>query len=451
MPLRNGLTIRQNNQALCIVSAMLLATAFWWPAVCGWFVFLFMAPLVAGNRMSFAYGLLWGIVFFGLHYYGLLCVVIERGSGALRVLLLALFLLYSALHAGVWFWITGMLVRVRMSCVWQGSVQVVVTWAYFFFIRFYLLWGFGACDGYPFAVPLVPLAAYPQWLAALPLLTSYGLLVCLLVVEVAIVHAIVCRERWLLIIACVAFVPFSYGWFFQRGEQGVPAYVDTFGYVAPPVANCPLQCAQELCYAMQKLLERSPHVKIIFTPESAFPWPLNDNLWAVRLWSDNALLSPERKFCVGAYRREGASAYNSMFYLNNSRIIKYYDKIKLMLFTEYVTPLLQQLTCVQQLFLNNEKGFSATESVREAFVLDDSCVVQPCICSDLFFNVPVCNGPDDIPFLVLVNDSWFSASYMRDLMFLFARLAALERQRTFIYVGHYAGFWITKTGRVLSF
>lgn len=420
-----------------ISSAGMLAAAFQWPAQCGWLVFIFLLPLfyAAHQRsLSFADGCMWGIIFFSLHWWGLFLVVHEHGSGTWRYAAPVFLTVYAALYAGLWFLLLNRLIRTAgffFSCV-------ISTFLYFVVVYRCIFWIFSCCRGYCFALPLLPLAYEPRWLYALPWISSYGLLALLIIFSATVAHFLHTRNLKFLGLAAMSCVPFVVGWVVQEVER-VPSYVQSLTYAQPPhKREHPIDCAQAIDNAIQTALAKKPRAKIILMPESSYPFPLNENEQALAMWDTNALAGGQT-LIIGTHCAQAGNLHNCISCVNNRRIIQNYVKSNLFWFTEYVPFPWCNFNFFQKLFLKNKKGFSSTENCCAQFHILPNLTCTCAICSEFFFRS---YSPGSLPLLVVVNDAWFSAAYLQNLMFLCARYAALEEQREIIYIGHTKGVWL---------
>jgi len=434
-----------------IVSAISYALAFAFPSFCAWFVFFFLIPVfwctcIGGYALSFWQGFAWGLIFYGIHFYAFALLFIERAQGELRLLAYVFLVVYCALHAGIWFWLMQCCAAYHSNLVWRVACYSGVTTLYFMFMRCVGLWFTGHLLGYPFALPLLPLAQYPQLLYALPFLTAPGLLLFLICMQICAIVGYIKKSAVCGLLTLFFLAPFAYGWL-SSAVCLVPAYVATLGYVEPPHGTNlhPLDCAQAINSGIQKLMATTAETRCIIMPEAAYPFVLNEHTYATQMWCNNALLD-EVFLLIGAHRTNKELLQNSLFCVTPSSITTHYDKTKKMPFVEYLPALWNQFNFCKTLFLKEKKEFTTTQKVCRDFIkISDDLIFEPLICSDLYFDTPT-RYPVRIPLLCAVNDSWFSATYMRTLMYLFAIFKAMQEQRDIVYVGHYYGIWISQCG-----
>lgn len=432
------------------LSALLLSLSYYYPpaAPC---IFLFMIPIfclvISGqDSLSFKEGCLWGMFFFTTHFFGIFYLLYEHAQGSFKFLAGVLLWLNGVVHAGIWFWLAAQLALIKWgNVVWRLSCWIAITLLFFFWLKNFILLPAGCLQGYCFGNPIVVLAANPRFLQLLPYLGEGGLLLCVLLFSACAALAI--KQRRLLCWGlCFVFVlPFVYGFciFFQENP---PAYLASCAYASPPdEATHPLDCAQELNEIFDNVLQKNPDARIIFAPETSYPFPLNKHPAMVELWYNNAV--PEDVYvCIGSQREEAGKLYNCLYLLLQGRIIKFYDKICRMPFTEYVPLFCKNTPSFKELFLKNKKGFSTGRNSAVFFSPNDLFSFVPSICSDLFFG----HIPDHLmhtdAWVVVVKDRWFSCSYMKNLMKFYAIMKAIESKKDLFYIGSYEGIWISNRG-----
>jgi apolipoprotein N-acyltransferase len=445
----NGQSIRRHKIIPTVSSATMLAAAFWWPAAFFWCVFLFLIPIfyhafTQPQSLTYADGFVWGLLFWSLHWYALFLLVIERGQGSLRVGCVFLLTMYCAFFSGGWFWIAQKGTTYwRRAPLWVASVWIFSTFLYFSWMRHGLLLPFGL-DGYCFANPLLPLVWHcwlVSWVAAI---SSDGLLCILLCLQAALAFVIVHKNMKALIVVIIFAIPFFGIWVSE--QSAVPEIAQHIGYVRPPDEEHPMDQGQAINEALEIVLRKNRSVKIIVMPESSFPLPLNQCNAIVDLWQSNALSAGDC-LVIGCHRNTSEGSYNCCYCIGNTLVTHLYDKKKLMPFTEYIPTPWNKLSLFATLFIRHKthKILRGNTSAQPQSIYAN-VAVEIRICSELFFDVSTLKGSQQIPIICLVNDSWFSAGYMRTLMLLFAKMAAIEYQRHLVYVSHYVGVWLTPDG-----
>jgi apolipoprotein N-acyltransferase len=440
------------------------AVALAYPAYVHWLTFFFLVPLfwvVIQAPVRCSDGFVWGLLFFSLHWYSCMLVVLERGHGWLRWFIVPFFILYSALYSDIWFFMAQSSARmIPDNKIWQGFCWVSLTTAYFLWMRHALFWPFGGFFGYGLSFPLVPLAMQPQWLMGMMQGIESSFLLLMLIAW-SWSCARLCVRRGMMDLVCAGFfsIPFLIGWTGQLPQEKTPDYLVTLGYVAPPHnVHHPLDCAQEIQSSIALLLEQFPHVRYIVLPESSFPYPINEHPEAAELLVD-AVRCDELSIAIGTYRSQGDNLFNCLSCVSIKTLIEYYDKKTPVPFVEYVPSPWNNFSCLRSLFFSENcyRLYPSTSSGRAEGAENYSpkrifrplsfagITWHPMICSDLFLN-PLAHSQQ--PILCIVNDSWFPSRSMRGLMALFARYYAIEVQQNLLYVGHFGASLFHRAGAI---
>jgi len=425
-------------------SALLGACAFLQPAYCGWFVFIYLIPLfysiatssVATNCVHYRFidGFLWGCIFFGLHMHGLLRVILDHAQGKeAGVLSWILLIIYCSFYSGIWFWLAEKLSSFFVKPISRILCWLLITFCFFYFVEHGILWIFGRFEGYPFAVPLLPLAAHPSWLFCLPFFGSSCLTIVLFLIPVFFSLYLVHKSIFYQVSLFFTLLPFLIGWFWHEEKMKVPNWLHKVGVVVPTLvsSNNPFECAQEITYCLMNYCERNHNVRILIMPESSYPFALNEHPEAVGMWAQNVLFD-DKILLLGSHRRSGKKLFNTFYCIKKRRIIFSYDKKHTIPFIEYLPQPWNNSKFLQSLFLNKKEQFNVSQKPRTPFSPIKKVTMLPYICSELFFAKNKENNQE--PIVCIVNDSWFSACSMRTLLYLVACYKALAWQQDILYV-----------------
>lgn len=442
------------KQKLCIgLCALMLQAAYMWPHLYAWMVFFFLIPFFyaqtsAPLKKPFLTGLLWGVAFFSLHFMGIGVVLYERAQGSARLLAFMVLVVYFSIHAGLWFALAN-----RIANNKKFLLRIFI-WAVSAFLFFYWQVHFsflptGVVAGNCFSWPLVVLAQQPAWLWLLPYVGTEILFLLIILMQVCAVVAFVKRKSMAGIIFLLILFLISVGWLLPNHDEP-PDYLKTICYVSPPpkeIAHS-LERAEEVNMRIMKALRTKPEAACIIMPESSFLKPLNKCPAALQLWGANALAS-NITLCIGSYRADTSYEYNSLFIIRGCRITDCYDKSFLLPFAEFLPNFYKKISYIRNLFLKNVMETTPQKVVGKTIWLTKELIVQPLICSDLYM-APYGHhfkSDTDLPILLAVNDSWFSMSYLKNIMFLFTAYSAIKDRRDIIYVGHTFAAWISKRGK----
>jgi apolipoprotein N-acyltransferase len=442
-----------NILRLCTIvsSALLGACAFLQPAYCGWFVFIYLIPLfysvtTHGLHYRFIDGLLWGCIFFGLHMHGLLRVILDhaqtKGAG---VFSWGLLIIYCSFYAGIWFWFAEKFSSFCVKPIARIFCWVVVTFCFFYFVEDGILWIFGRLEGYPFAMSLLPLAAYPSWLFCLSLFGSNCLTIVLFLIPVFFSLCLISKSIFYRIALFFTLLPFLIGWFWYEEKMKVPHWIHELGCIIPPAMsnNNSFECAQEITYCLMNYCERNRKARILIMPESSYPFALNEHPEAVEMWAQNVLFE-DKTLLLGSHRRSGKELFNAFYCIKKRRIIFFYDKKHTIPFVEYLPQPWCNLKFLQSLFLHKKEQFNVSQKPRTPFSPTKKVTMLPYICSELFFAKNKENSQE--PIVCLVNDAWFSACSMRTLLYLVACYKALTWNHDILYVASSKICLINKNG-----
>lgn len=453
-----GTSMKRSTKLLLVgLSALLLSAAFFCPAYCCWFVFVFLIPIYyvalrSQVPLDFFDGLWWGLIFFGTHFFDIVVLLAQKAQGSLRVPLGIALIVYCALYVGMWFWATSCITKLYKRAWWRQACWCLTTLLYFYFVMHNLFWIFGSCTGYCFGSPLLPLAHYPIFLFALPFFGHTFLLACLCVAQMAATRCLTTKSRGCCVLFLLCLIPFCVG-LKKTGQAQIPSYVATLGYVQPPPKTLTnmYDRAEEINARITKIINKNSDIRSLLMPESSLCGSLNQHNEILDMWGSNALKDTTISLYIGSFRTDiGTNLFVTLYQLKGGRITNHYDKKTLFPFTEFVPHWCQKINVIRNLFFKEkEKEFSTKDSENVFFNTATDIEAQPCICSD-FYCCRSWRSTEDRPILLAVNDSWFCHNYLRRLMFLYAVFFAIEMKRDIIYVGHYFGAWIgKKTGRAI--
>jgi hypothetical protein len=173
---------------------------------------------------------------------------------------------------------------------------------------------------------------------------------------------------------------------------------------------------------------------VIMVPESSlYAWQLCNDAAAVSL-----LVAREAHATldciIGSFYDDNGFYRNSLYWIKDGTMQKRYDKRHAMVLIERL-PVWLRCSLLKTIFFKSMPEIVPSSNEHPLIVVGGQQLVCY-ICSELFFN----HYPDDpygkIPILVLINDRWCSAYYMKLLMKLGAKIRALQWQRPIIYVAY---------------
>jgi hypothetical protein len=436
--------------SLIVASSLLYALSFLWPEIFFFFGFIFLIPLYYSAltfQLTFLYGLLWGFLFWSIHFYGFMVMILEKGEGDWLYIVQFFIIFYFALHAALWFWVIEKFKSFHGSLLVISCVFIGATYFYFVWITQMIFWPCGVWQGYCFANPVIAFAAYPSLLWLLPLCTRNVFLLFIISLQFFCAYAITrLNTHHLMFVSIFIFAVFLSNQFFVNVNVDFPLFIDSVGFVRPPLPSNDWRAqAEEINFNITKLISLYPHINVVVMPESSFTLPLNCYDEAIVLWKENAL-SNDIHLIIGSPRRTNNQYFNSLYIINRSRIIQSYDKCNLMFLTEFIPNWFKKISTCKSIFLKNKKEFSSKKICVGNFEANKQSF-DPYLCSDLY--LAHCRKSNrDIPILLAVNDSWFSIQYMKHLMELYAIIIAIEEQRDLLYICHSHANLINKHGQI---
>jgi hypothetical protein len=150
---------------------------------------------------------------------------------------------------------------------------------------------------------------------------------------------------------------------------------------------------------------------------------------------------------VGSFFDDAHNCYrNSCYWIKHGILQQRFDKRHAMILVERI-PQLCSANMLKNMYFNQMPEIVPSCNIRPCITLSDTLRVVPYLCSELFFN----EYPDDhydCTILLLANDTWTPARYIRHLMYLAVRFKAIQWQRTIIYVSYYYAVVCDKYGHV---
>lgn len=423
------------------ISALSLFLAYELPIYFCWLVFLFLIPLyLQASKLRFWDGFAWGLLFYGIHLYPLAYILYERAQGQLRLLVYPFIIIFFALHSGVWFYVGNSGYKKQYTWAWPSA-----TIAYFFWMQTMAFWIFDLCEGYPFALPIIPLGEYPCFLRLISVLHIYGYTILLIIAQWHVTQA---KGRYKLLVLVWLF-PFWAGCIVPEDPISnehkacehitciLPTSFDEYALYHP------MDCAQEIAIALQKGVAQTKEPTCFVFPESTFPFAVQEH--HIALWQ-SILDDNPHSVMIGTHKKCGKINKNCIVYFNSRRIIQTYEKNHSCIFTER-TPFLMKCTQLGAcLFPNTAHEVISYSGTYSLLYMESTHYILPVLCSELFFN-DFSQLPYKEPILLFCNDSWFITNQMKNLMFLYTKIYAMIHQRYLYYISHSITALFPQTGR----
>lgn len=425
---------------LIILSALIYAISYILPL--NFLILFFLLPLfyIAKSRQfNFLDGFIWGAIAFGLQEYGIFYSLIKMASGNNFIYFVIICLIiYQAILSGLWLWGSSKISEI--SKISLPIILVITTWAYFMFLEYFVLFVFGAIEGYPFANPLILLSQYPIILSLLPIITEPVFLFLFILKDYILLY----KKAWdkyiyifLAINICVNLT--------QTLQIQAPEwlkYVSHFPY-AFDASKDPKTAVLKFQDKITEILKNKPETELILSPESS--------LFCCDLEKEKNLLDLLNKkinILVGGIRTDGNRTYNTIYHIYDGKIIEYHDKKHALLLTERIPHWAQN---TKDIYLKNKPEITESDKNRAVFNIklgSQELNFIPMICSEIFFNNKKPNMTSQYTIISLCNDTWISAKYVEKLMELMHRYRAIQWRTNIIYCAYNNYLYIDKVGNI---
>ncbi len=443
---------------MIILSAFLGALPFIGTTIFAECVFIFLIPLyylVAQQdvELGLKEGFLWGVVFYCFYFQGIVVLIMQHGVGSYRLLAGIILIIYGALGSGFWFFLSSGLVSIfskysRYISITKLACWVVGSWFYFWLVDTAFFSVFGFYEGDQLRFLLLPLAIRPHWLFVGRHFTRFGGLLILLLFSASCACFLTrYKKKVFLLFALLCFLPFAAGWLFKTAENKKSEFLSTIACIIPSIEQKDPWLVHEHICDLLRICAQNKSIQCIFFPESSFQFPLHDWSRYIGSWYD-CLGKNDMYIVLGSHRQNRQKLFNTLYVLHNRRIINHYDKIHTMFFTERMPIYWSYFKEIKNLFLKNKSPFCQGKKKRAPLFLPFYTSLYPYMCSDLFFE-PITTTSvttDKGTLLCLVNDSWFSVSYIPQLMFLHAMCKSLYEKRDIFYVSYTKNEYISYHG-----
>ncbi len=453
------MVVKLSSWILLATSAVLFAVPLLFPYSLWWVSFIFPVPLfwvALHENIGFKEGAIWGVIAIGTHLIGVFIAIdgfTTNGSGLARTLPALGLLLYASLIHGTLFWITK---HIRQKADIKNEYAIVALWAIMlwcdiFFLDRLCLLPFDRLEGYFGFHPMLSLATIPQSLFLLPIVGKNIFTLAMLIVPASITLCFAQSTTLNFILLTVALIPWSISLFTSIPQSPNPDWIDKV-IVLPasfPFTGNSINQAEMAQTYFQQITHAYPNAQIILLPESSFHCDhLSTSPTLCNLWSQAHVGKPIHVI-LGAFRWDGVKFHNSVHWIYDGKIKEIFDKRHAMALIERV-PTLINYPIIHEMFFKTFPEIKPSTQSRPRFEITDSIAFIPYICSELFFN----EQPDDIypdtPILSVTNDRWCINLNVADLMFLDAKIKAIQWQRDILYVSFKYAAFIDRYGNEIA-
>jgi len=229
-----------------------------------------------------------------------------------------------------------------------------------------------------------------------------------------------------------------------------PAWLDRIVHM-PRCFSCgpsTLKRARTIAYEARQLMERFSDADVIIMPESAV---VDADLFScdecVTLLSVHHIKKAVH-IIAGSFAYDEQRYYrNACYWVYDGHVCQRHDKRHTMPLTERI-PSLCDYSFIRDFYFAQASQVAASARDRKPFIIGDTCVLMPYICSELFFNTWPESDNTRYPIVVIVNDSWCPALYIRRLLYYLARFKAMQWKRDIVYVSYYYAALCDATGGI---
>jgi len=419
-----------------IISAFSLAISFYY---CWVMAPLFFAGILywwfLHNRPTFFNGFLWGVIFFTIHGLGPVIYTYQQAAGWMRFVLPVLYVCLLSLYSGFWFFLMQYLKGYKPLTRMLGWSSLAVI--HFWCINTLALWPLLGLHGQVLAFPLAPLTSILSILSLMFVLTKWGLLFLILLLQVSAIEGWYQKRLLVITAVCVLIL----GWSVITSKKGtLPEWFKTVSLVKGRIKERknPYKAANKLTVEMQKLILEKPETKVIITPEGYFPFFLKKGRFT-KMWQEN-VLGLDKILILGAHQKKDGKAYNTLFMLDERRIIQTYEKTTLIPFFE--SSLYNKKNKGNTFYKEAKLSFSPSNKTNTPINLYGKNFFLPVICIELFWLSR--SEHKCMPLICIAND-FFLKSASQILLFS-AQVIAITEKRPIIYAANYQSYFIDEKG-----
>lgn len=421
---------------MIIVSAILylipfLSSYYTYPCL-----FIWMIPLLTYDRQNsygFSHGYLWGCIFYAGHLAWLA-----------RIMPIAYIFItiYLSLFSGLWLWSKQQLIDRYVINHNHNQQDKNVAWCLTWIIStvsfIYLTTScsfaiFDCFEGYFLSNPLLPLTFLPCFIkpiAYIPQFIYWAVIISINLIFYSLLNKY--DSNALIFIVLLFLFPLLV----SRYEDCSYIDKDDFLYIQPYWNEQNLTASQKF-YAISRELDQiacmCPSIKYILMPESSFSHDLI--VWSDKLDAWTSLFSKRTCILIGAHRKDKdhSKIYNTLFYIQDGRIVDWYDKQHLVFFTERQPRIFKAIfgSRILDLFSYHEFSYPDNDQADNKIIAG----FQPAICSELLCNMKKFRA--NAPVLFICNDSLLHYSYAIRLAKCAAQLVAMQHKVQIFYVGSF--------------
>jgi apolipoprotein N-acyltransferase len=299
--------------------------------------------------------------------------------------------------------------------------------------------------------PLLPFAEQPMLLALLPYAGKYCLLafvygfagfVTMFLLSfryIYVLGAILMLIPW-----CISIILWA-----QQCSGICPHWLQRIASVPhkfPKIENHSIT-ARTVREHIKDALQKKTTADIVIIPESSVYSPYVLNTPALISHLDPMQLERPVHAIIGSFYDENGLYRNSCYWVKNGVVQQRFDKRHAMVMIERM-PRFFRSSFMKNMYFKTMPEIIKSSNARPCFSLSENLCFVPYICSELFFNEYPDDSHGSTPILLISNDAWCPAFYVRRLMYLMVRFKAIQWQRPILYVSYHHTVFFDERGDV---
>lgn len=351
----------------------------------------------------FIKGFYWGFLFFALHLYWLLDLLITHSNSIRLIPFWILSVSWFACIVAVWFVLQHYIHATKFSDATWVIVSSVSHVVFFYVLTYYSLSMCGVLEGYPLCNPLVLLSCVPQLLWCLKYIGFLGMLLSIMLC----ISFMYKKYYW---IGFICILPLLSGFiFYQKKQLDMQSCIFLKPYWHG--SKNPMHVGYKIAHDVTRSVCNNDNVTTIIMPESSFAWDITKYQDFIPLMCEHA---QKVSIMLGTQRSVLGKLYNSYVVIQDGTVVFSYDKQHLLPLMERIPSFLDKLT-FGEILCQKSNTFSYGTTSNDIIVINN-VQFQLFVCSELFFEAKPVKG---YPVLFVCNDAWFRLSYIKQWILYF--------------------------------
>ena len=441
---------------LLTLSSILYGFAFLFHDYFWWSIFLFPIPLFYVHQtyqFSAIWGWWWSFCGILLHMIGIIqaTITIAQGPWHQAIIMAPIAIALNGLIAIPLFYIINR--QLKKTLLQRIVIFALSMTLYFYLLERAVLCIYDQCEGYMLLSPLILLAKRPFLLRLLPYIGSLGYLFIFFSIIAYITNIFfnsakntIKKSDYIFAISSLLLILFLIIDNSKNQPSLLPEWYNQT-VVIQQVFHKTLYLdtlAQSSRLLFINAHKEYPQASLFLMPESSFYCDHIDKETIHGSWNINNYLTKEITIVTGAFRWHENKHRNTLFFIKNGKMIDMFDKRHAMLLIERSMHFFDH-PIIRNLYFKNYHEIIPSSNQRPIWKLNDSLIVTPYICSELFFNYHPDDNHPKTTILESCNDRWVPL-YIKELLIYGAIKQAIQWQRDIIYTSFSNALYITKHG-----